>query len=165
MSRARATCALTSATTSGASGANAGPGRPSSQPWRERDAEPGERGQLGGGLDALGEQPGVDPAGELAEHLGQGHAHRVGVGVADQRAVELHDLRAQGGELLQARVAAAGVVQGDQGAARAQLVALAAQGGQVVHGRVLGQLDDDAVQVGPGGQGVLHRRPSRGGAG
>ena len=73
-------------------------------------------------LHALGEQPGVDPAGELADHLGQRHAHRVGVGVADQRAVELDHLRPQDGHLLQARVAGAGVVEGDQRAALAQLV-------------------------------------------
>ena len=84
----------------------------------EGDAELRERGELGLGLDALGQQPGVDPAGELAEHLGQGHAHRVGVGVADQGAVELDHLRAQRGELLQPGVAAAGVVQGDQRTAR-----------------------------------------------
>ena len=132
VSRARATWERTSATTSGASGANVG-GRAAEQPaLAQRDAEAGERGQLGGGLDALGQQPGIDPAGELAEHLGQRHADRVGVGVADQGAVQLHDLGAQGGELLQPRVAAAGVVQGDERAPLAELVALAAQRGQVV---------------------------------
>ena len=124
----------------------------------QRDAQLGERGELGGGLDALGEQPGVDPAGELPEHLRQGHPDGVGVGVADQRPVELDHLRAQGGELLQPRVAAAGVVEGDQGAAAAQLVALAAQCREVVDRGVLGELDDDAVQGGPAGERLLHRR-------
>ena len=66
------------------------------------DAQLGERGQLGRCLDALGEQPGVDAAGELAEHLGQRDPHRVGVGVADERPVQLDDLRPQDRELLQA---------------------------------------------------------------
>src|SRR4051812_39894176 len=139
---------------------------PAEQPaLAQGDAEPHERGQLRRGLQAFGEHPGVDPAGELAEHLGQRHPHRIGVGVADQRPVQLDDLRSQGGQLLQAGVAAACVVQGDEGAAAAQLVGLPAQCGQVVHRGVLGQLHDDPVQVGSGRQRVLDgSRPEQMGA-
>ena len=114
--------------------------------------EPGERLQLRPGLHALGQQPGVDPAGELAEQTGQGQLDLVVVGVGDQGAVELDQVRPHPGDLLQPGVARARVVQGQQPAALGQLVAQPDQRHQVGDLLVLGQLQDQRGQVAGGQQ-------------
>jgi hypothetical protein len=83
----------------------------------ERDPEPDERFQLGHALDPLGQHPGVELAGEAAQHLDQGRLGRVAVAAGDQRPVQLDQVGAEQHQVLEAGVAGAGVVDGQLGVA------------------------------------------------
>ena len=113
----------------------------------QRDLQALEGLELAPGLDALGQQPGVDAAAELAEQLGEGELHLVAVGAVDEGPVQLDEVRAELRHLLQARVAGAGVVEGQQGAAQRELVAQRDEWPQVADGLVLGQLGHERPQV------------------
>jgi hypothetical protein len=83
--------------------------------------EVGERAQVGDVLDALAADGGAGGAGERHERLEQRIARGVVVRAVDERAVDLEDVRRDANQLLKARVAGAGVVERDAGAAAAQL--------------------------------------------
>ena len=85
------------------------------------DVEVGEHGELVEALDALGADGRADVAGEAHERLDQRHPGGVAVDVVDQGAVELDDVRAHPHQLLEPRVAGAGVVDRDLRAALAQV--------------------------------------------
>jgi len=142
----------------GSSGAQGGAGRPSRNPWASGTFSREERLQLGPRLHALGEQPGVHPAGELAEQFGQRELGLVGDGVLDQRAVELDQVRPEPGHLLQTGVARAGVVQGQQRAAVGEPVAQVQQAAQVADLLVFGQLKDEGGEIAGGEERVRQRR-------
>ena len=75
----------------------------------------------------------------------------------DQVAIELDDVGLHPHHLLQPRVAGAGVVDGDPGAAVPQLRDGPGQGLVVRHELVLGDLDHEPGEV--GGERLGHRRP------
>jgi hypothetical protein len=79
-----------------------------------RGVQPAVRDELLGPFDPLDQrpgvqQPGVQPAGVAAEQLGQCQLGLVPVGVVDQRAVELHEVEAELGQLLETGAAGPGV--------------------------------------------------------
>ena len=105
--------------------------------------------QLARRLDALGNDPGAG----LGREAGQGADERMADGVvlqpADQTAVELDDVGAEGEHVAQAGEAGAGVVDRDAQAIRPQRREDTEQRGVVDDLRVLGELDDDAVEALP----------------
>ena len=99
-----------------------------------------------GGLDTLGDQPGVDAAGELAEHLDERRLCRVTVQVRNQRTVELHEIGVQRQDVMHAGISRAGVVHSNKPAefthsrdGCSDLVVVGDDG-------VFGQLEDHAVK-------------------
>jgi hypothetical protein len=105
--------------------------------------------QLLGGLDPLGQQQHPDLLGERHQRLHQGPLPGVVVDAQDERAVELDDVGLQQQDVPQAREAGAGVVDGGAGAERAQGLELGTGGGVVAHRLLLGDLDDQALEVAP----------------
>ena len=112
----------------------------------ERDGEPGEHLLLGAALDARGHERGAQPLGEEADGLDDRELGRVGVGVADEPAVELDVLGAQAHDVLEAVVAAAGVLDGDVAAGGADAVERGGQAVVVLDPVLLGELEDELVQ-------------------
>ncbi len=111
-------------------------------------------GQLLGALDALGDDPGADLAGEGDGGAQHGLAAGVEVDAGDHSAAELEEVGADLGHVLERGEAGAGVVDGDQRAAGDPRPQPLAQLGDVLDGVLLGELDHQ-----PGGQlgGELHQ--------
>ena len=109
----------------------------------ELDAEGGERGELAGRLDALAADLGLDAAGEDDEELDERRlrASRCRRD-SHEAAVELDDVGLHAHDLLEARVARAGVVDGDPGAAAAQLGEAGLERAVLGRELVLGDLDE-----------------------
>ncbi len=103
--------------------------------------------QLGAELDSLGDEEAADLVGVPAERLDQGGAVVVGVDAADQRAVELHVVGGEHGDLAQPGVAGADVVDGDPHPVRAQRRDRVAGLEVVLDQRLLGDLDHQPVEV------------------
>ena len=140
---------------SASSSAIPGPGRPNAYPWPERDAHADERVELLDALDALGDDPRVDARRELAQRLDDRGLRRVVVEVVHERAVDLDEVRVQRGDARERAVAGAGVVDGDERAARAQLGERGAERVEVGVG-LLGDLDDHGVEPVVLGERRLH---------
>src|SRR5690348_13329954 len=79
----------------------------------EGDSGVADRGALGLGLDALGDDGGAELAGERGHRADDATLGGVALDVADQRHVELDDLGLERGERGEAGVAGAEIVDGD----------------------------------------------------
>ena len=72
---------------------------------------------------------------------------RVGGHLDDERAVDLDDVGGHVHQVGQRRVAGAEIVDGDAGTERLQVAERALRGGEVIHQRALGELDDQTFGV------------------
>ena len=111
------------------------------------DVEVGEHGELLERLDALGADGRADNAGEADEGLDERHPRRIAIDLVDEIAVDLDDVRAHPHELLEPGVAGAGVVDGDHRSALAQVGDRGGERLVVGDELVLGDLDDQSLEV------------------
>ena len=116
---------------------------------------------LGGALDPLGHDRGVDLLGERDQPGGEGLPRALALDPVDQRPVELDELGLEPEDVTQAREARAGVVDREAHAELAQRVERLVQALVVLDPRVLGDLDDDAGAVVPAISAGTRRRASR----
>ncbi len=107
------------------------------------DADAPQRLQLRNGLDALGHEHGAAVLGEVGQRTDEGPSRGVHRDPANEREVEPDDVRGEGEHVLQARVAGAGVVHGQEDPVAAQLGHARHQRRVVGHLDVLGELHDD----------------------
>jgi hypothetical protein len=114
--------------------------------------------ELGDGLDALGDEPRVEPRGEHAERFDHRGLRLVGVDARDQVAVDLHEVRAQHRDVLERGEPGACVVDREQRARRRTGAIASDRRAVVVHRGLLGDLDDDPAEVDRRGEDVGDRR-------
>ena len=110
----------------------------------EVDLGGAQHGQLLGPLDALGDHARAHLAGERHGGAQDGLARVVEVDAGDHAAAELEEVGADLGDVLERREAGAGVVDGDQGAAGDPRAQPLLDAPDVLHGVLLGELDDQA---------------------
>ena len=89
------------------------------------------------GLDALGDDPGVDVSSEREQGHHQGAAGGADVDAVDEQPIDLDELRLDLGDDQHARVTGTGVIDGDAESALAQVGDHATQPGEVVDGSSL----------------------------
>ncbi len=85
-------------------------------PLAERYAEGLQRGALGFGFDAFGDDPGVGLGGKVCEGGGECAAGRLVIDGAGQGHVELDEVRVQTDDMLKAGETGAGIVDSQQNA-------------------------------------------------
>ena len=102
-----------------------------------------------------GDQLGPEARGEQADGLDDGELGRIGVGVADEAAVELDVLRAQAQDVLEAVVAGAGVLDRHVAAGGADAVERRGEPVVVLDAVLLGELEDELLEA--AGRGVEDR--------
>jgi hypothetical protein len=107
----------------------------------------GERLEVGEVLDPLAADRGAGVGGERGERLEQREAGGIGVGAADEGAVDLEDVRRDADQLLEAGVPGAGVVERDPRAAGAQLAEAEVEQVLGAEQLVLRELDHDPREV------------------
>ena len=112
--------------------------------------------ELLGPLDALGDDARADLAGERHGRAQHGLAGGVEVDVGDHAAAQLEEVGADLGDVLERREAGAGVVDGDQRAARDPRAQALLDAADVLDGVLLGELDHE-----PRGQAVGEPREAR----
>jgi len=113
----------------------------------DADAESGHRDEVVDALQTLGANPGPETVGEPYEELRQCLPGGVVANAVDQRTVEFDDVGPDAHELLQPRVAGAGVVDGDATAAGPDLRQRDLERRVVGRGLVLGDLDHQIAHV------------------
>jgi hypothetical protein len=104
-----------------------------------------EGGQLGVLLDPLGADLGAETERERDESCGERVSHRIAIDARGEAAIELDEVRTKMKDVLEAREARSGVVDGKTDPAAAQSGDGALDVVIVVDLRVLGELDNQAV--------------------
>jgi hypothetical protein len=123
------------------------------------NAEPPQRGDLEGCLDAFGDDGCAGLGGEGDESRGEGPAYGVGVDALGECDIELEDVGADTDQVLQAGVTGAGVVHGDadtslpvpvQSTEQAVVIGDATVLGEFKHDVLGRQTVEDLVEIGRG---------------